>query len=513
MHTLARKRERGEKPLPPRGEGLGRGGKGFWQYLNLMAVRHCLPSLHSMTIKTDMKTFNLSFAAFSLLLCGTAVFADSSGTGFFVSPAGYLVTNYHVVKDGTCLKVKFGAADVRAEVVAKDEVNDIALLQIASQNRPADYMEVNTGRSPALGSNVFTIGFPDPLDLGNNAKYTNGAISARSGGPQADPRFLQISVPIQPGNSGGPLVESSSGRVIGIITWKLNVADTYKKHGYIPENVGFALKAAYLWGLLDQVPDSALETTTARPKNQPSKKAIEQTAENAVAQILSLTGVCDEYPETVRIGGGEFMMGSEDGGPEEKPVHLVQVAAFSMGKFEVTQGQWRRVMGKNPAYFQDCGDDCPVESVSLTEVLDFIDQLNRQTGRHYRLPTEAEWEYACRSGGQNQTYCGGEKLDDLAWHQGNAEQKTHPVGKKKPNGLGLFDMSGNVSEFTCSAQDAYKAGVNDRSESRCASIVASGAWEVRGGSWFFGPEFRSTSRAGGNPSQKGKLVGFRLAED
>jgi len=156
--------------------------------------------------------------------------------------------------------------------------------------------------------------------------------------------------------------------------------------------------------------------------------------------------------EFVNVPGGCFQMGDifGDGEPFEKPVHEVCVSDFAIGKYEVTQGQWRKVMGNNPSQFFTCGDECPVEGVTRYDVQRFIETLNKLTGGHYRLPTEAEWEYAARSGGKNEKWAGTSSessLGDYAWYKDNAENKTHVVGQKKPNGLGIYDMSGNVAEL------------------------------------------------------------------
>jgi len=157
--------------------------------------------------------------------------------------------------------------------------------------------------------------------------------------------------------------------------------------------------------------------------------------------------------ELIRVEGGCFEMGADgddcDATPEERPAHEVCVSAFYIGKFEVTQGQWKSVMGTNTAAASTCSrDDCPVDGVSWSDVQGFLAALNGRGGRRYRLPTEAEWEYAARSGGKAERYSGGKSIDRLAWYALNSGLTNHPVGTKAPNGLGLHDMSGNVWEWT-----------------------------------------------------------------
>src|SRR5262245_46093006 len=151
----------------------------------------------------------------------------------------------------------------------------------------------------------------------------------------------------------------------------------------------------------------------------------------------------------VKIAPGEFMMGCSTGdidcNDDERPQHRVQITKpFEIGKYEVTQAQWQSVMGSNPSTSK--GDDRPVETVSKNDVQEFVTKLNAgNDGYQYRLPTEAEWEYAARAGSDEQ-YVGG-RLDDIAWYAANSEDETHPVGKKKPNAWGIYDMEGNVREW------------------------------------------------------------------
>ena len=145
-------------------------------------------------------------------------------------------------------------------------------------------------------------------------------------------------------------------------------------------------------------------------------------------------------------------MGSPDSDPDardnEKPQHQVKVNSFAIGKYPVTQAQYEAVMGKNPSWFQNNPQN-PVERVSWNNAQAFCQKLSQITGKTYRLPTEAEWEYACRAGTTTRYYFGDDanQLGDYAWYDGNSQDKTHPVGQKKPNPWGLYDMIGNVWEW------------------------------------------------------------------
>ena len=164
-------------------------------------------------------------------------------------------------------------------------------------------------------------------------------------------------------------------------------------------------------------------------------------------------------PEMVFVEGGCFQMGDlfNKGDDDERPAHEVCVDDFYIGKYEVTQREWIEIMGENPSVFEGC-DDCPVENVSWKNVKKYIKKLNKKNGKKYRFPTEAEWEYAARSGGKEEQWAGTNDeilLDDYAWFEENSHAQTQPVGKKKPNGLGLYDMSGNVSEFVWDIYDKW----------------------------------------------------------
>jgi len=217
--------------------------------------------------------------------------------------------------------------------------------------------------------------------------------------------------------------------------------------------------------------------------------------------------------EFIRIKGGCFQMGDTfgDGAADEKPVHEVCVGDFYLGKYEVTQAQWQTVMGDNPSDFKK-GGSYPVDTVSWNDAEEFIGKLNERTGKAYRLPTEAEWEYAARSGGKRQKWAGTSSegyLADHAWYDKNAGGSTQPVGEIKPNGLGLYDMSGNVWEW---CWDWFDEGYNARNQSSGLTGADSNLYRVvRGGSWFHNPaDLRVSIRYGNYPSSSFSRFGARL---
>lgn len=217
---------------------------------------------------------------------------------------------------------------------------------------------------------------------------------------------------------------------------------------------------------------------------------------------------CSSCPEMVEIPAGSFSMGSNEFESDEKPVHTVTLSAFSIGKYEVTQGQWEAVMGESPSRFSNCGYNCPVEKVSWENVQRFITKLNAKTGKQYRLPTEAEWEYACRSRGSDKKYCGSNDLSRVAWYAGNSNDKTHPVGQKQANGYGLYDMSGNVGEWVQDWKGDYASNSVEN-----PTGPASGSRRVRrGGSfWNTAPGIRASNRSSHSPRHNNEILGFRLA--
>ncbi len=226
---------------------------------------------------------------------------------------------------------------------------------------------------------------------------------------------------------------------------------------------------------------------------------------------------CPECPEMVVIPPGSFDMGSDNGNANERPVHHVNIGKkFAMGKTEVTQRQWEAIMGSNPSGFKNCSDKCPVERVSWEDAQEFIQKLNAKTGKQYRLPTEAEWEYACRAGGNNE-YCGSDNLASVAWYgayaipEGNSGKTTHSVAQKKANAFGLYDMTGNVYEWV---EDSYHENYND-APTDGSEWQGNGKERVlRGSSWNGRPsEERATGREKSLPIYTDDDDGFRLVRE
>jgi len=215
----------------------------------------------------------------------------------------------------------------------------------------------------------------------------------------------------------------------------------------------------------------------------------------------------------VFVQGGTFTMGCtpEQGGDcndDEKPAHQVTLSSFYIGKYEVTQAQWKAVIGNNPSSFK--GDNLPVESVSWDDVQDFIRKLNAHTGKQYRLPTEAEWEYAARGGNKSHEYkySGSYYPNDVAWFSENGGETTHPVGTKQPNELGIYDMSGNVYEWCSDWYGNYSSNAQTNPEGSSSGSIR----VFRGGGWnYIARNCRVSSRYYYAPDFRSYFLGFRLA--
>ncbi len=222
------------------------------------------------------------------------------------------------------------------------------------------------------------------------------------------------------------------------------------------------------------------------------------------------------HDQMVFVRGGTFTMGctgeqGSDCWESEKPVRQVTLRDYYVGKYPVTQAQWRAVMGSDPPRlrFKGC-DDCPVETVSWNDVQEFFRKLNQRTGERYRLPTEAEWEYAARGGSQSRgyKYAGSHNIAEVAWYTSNSGRKTHPVGGKKPNELGIYDMSGNVWEWCSDRYGGYTPG----SKTNPTGPSTGYGRVIRGGSWVnVAKDCRVSNRNSRHPVSHATGIGFRLA--
>ena len=217
--------------------------------------------------------------------------------------------------------------------------------------------------------------------------------------------------------------------------------------------------------------------------------------------------------EMVRVEGGTFRMGAtseqeDEADGDETPVHSVTLSSYYIGKTEVTQALWQAVMGSNPSKFK--GADLPVECVSWNDCQEFIQKLNSLTGRNFRLPTEAEWEFACRGGNNScgYKYSGSNNLGSVAWYDENSGFQTHRVATKAPNELGIYDMSGNVGEWCSDWYADYTSySQTDPTGPQSGSIRVS-----RGGCWLnSGRGCRSSFRFNYSPTYRNNYLGLRLA--
>jgi len=219
--------------------------------------------------------------------------------------------------------------------------------------------------------------------------------------------------------------------------------------------------------------------------------------------------------DMVHVKGGTFTMGctpeqGNDCDSDENPAHKVTLSDFYIGKYEVTQKLWKEVMDDNPSEFK--GDNLPVENINWEEIQTFILMLNKKTGKKYRLPTEAEWEYAARGGNKSKgyKYSGSNDVVYVAWYDGNSDEATHPIGTKEPNELGIYDMSGNVWEWVNDWHDGYSSGSSPEINPTGPS---SGSLRVlRGGVYHdFEQHCRIANRFGNSPGDRYISFGFRLA--
>ncbi|WP_055074109.1 bifunctional serine/threonine-protein kinase/formylglycine-generating enzyme family protein [Pseudanabaena sp. 'Roaring Creek'] len=281
-------------------------------------------------------------------------------------------------------------------------------------------------------------------------------------------------------------------------------------------------------------PSSVIETLQVlQPKAAPVKLVPLPVVPSQQAKPSSLSGIFSQPVQTpisassnsfeldcgngvklelVKVAGGSFKMGS-DNLNSERPVHQVTLNDFLIGKYPITQQQWQSIIGSNPSHFK--GLNLPVEQVSCNDAQKFCKILSSRMSRNVRLPTESEWEYAAKGGNQSKgyLYSGSNNFDEIGWYKNNAESSTHPMGQKKPNELGIYDMSGNVWELCLDEWHDHYLFKPEKLKRN--GNEAWGEWShnkscvLRGGSWF-DEVCRLTCRNGGNVNIKGNRYGFRI---
>ena len=282
-----------------------------------------------------------------------------------------------------------------------------------------------------------------------------------------------------------------------------------RKDGYATDRKTIAISEGQTASITGTLASNAVASSSSNTLGYSSGLSSMASGSNAIS-IPVKDGISIEM---VKVEAGTFMMGAtsemKDPYDMEKPVHQVTLTNdYYMGKYEVTQALWEAVMGRNPSEYK--GDNLPVEQVSWNDCQEFISKLNSLTGRKFRLPTEAEWEYAARGGKKSRSYqySGSSNISDVAWYDGNSGSKTHPVGTKQANELGIYDMTGNVWEWCLDWYGSYSSS----SQTNPTGAVSGSSRVSRGGSWGLIARFcRLSIRNYITPDCRGDNLGLRLA--
>ena len=282
-----------------------------------------------------------------------------------------------------------------------------------------------------------------------------------------------------------------------------------RKDGYATDRKSVSISEGQTASITGTLASNAVASSSSNTLGYSSGSSSMASGSNAIS-IPVKDGISIDM---VKVEAGTFMMGAtsemKDPYDMEKPVHQVTLTNdYYMGKYEVTQALWEAVMGRNPSEYK--GDNLPVEQVSWNDCQEFISKLNSLTGRKFRLPTEAEWEYAARGGKKSRSYqySGSSNISDVAWYDGNSGSKTHPVGTKQANELGIYDMTGNVWEWCLDWYGSYSSS----SQTNPTGAVSGSSRVSRGGSWGLIARFcRLSIRNYITPDCRGDNLGLRLA--
>ena len=282
-----------------------------------------------------------------------------------------------------------------------------------------------------------------------------------------------------------------------------------RKDGYATDRKTIAISEGQTASITGTLASNAVASSSSNTSGYSSGSSSMASGSNTIS-ISVKDGISIEM---VKVEAGTFMMGAtpemEKPNSDEKPLHQVTlINDYYMGKYEVTQALWEAVMGSNPSKYK--GDNLPVEKVSWNDCQEFISKLNSLTGRKFRLPTEAEWEYAARGGKRSRgyQYSGNSNISDVAWYDGNSGSKPHPVGTKQANELGIYDMSGNVYEWCSDWYGSYSSSSQTNptgADSGSSRVYRSGSWSCS--AWGCRLSFRSSF----TPDYRRIGLGLRLA--
>ena len=282
-----------------------------------------------------------------------------------------------------------------------------------------------------------------------------------------------------------------------------------RKDGYATDRKSVSISEGQTASITGTLASNAVASSSSNTLGYSSASSSMASGSNTIS-IPVKNGISIEM---VKVEAGTFMMGAtsemKDPSSDEKPLHQVTLTNdYYMGKYEVTQALWRAVMGSNPSYFK--GDNLPVEKVSWKNCQKFISKLNKMTGRKFRLPTEAEWEYAARGGKRSRgyQYSGNSNISNVAWYDGNSGSKPHPVGTKQANELGIYDMSGNVYEWCSDWYGSYSSSSQTNptgSDSGVCRVCRGGCWSGKARRCCLSCRFDCT------PGYRFSFHGLRLA--